>query len=350
MGWADAVRMLRVRTNADTPRDAERARAFGAEGIGLCRTEHMFFAGDRLEAMRAMIVATDLEGRRKALLRLLPMQRDDFVGIFRAMDGLPVTIRLLDPPLHEFLPHDDDEVQALAAALGVSGERMRHVVGMLTESNPMLGHRGCRLGLTYPEITEMQAQAIFEAACLADAEGVAVHPEVMVPLVADVEELRLQAAVVRNTAERVFTERKRRVAWLLGTMIELPRAALTADRIADVAEFFSFGTNDLTQTTFGLSRDDAGRFLPQYVERGVLPDDPFQTLDIEGVGQLMALAVERGRATRPSLKIGICGEHGGDPRSIRFCHDQGFSYVSCSPFRVPVARLAAAQAALATAM
>ena len=348
MRWADSVRMLRVRTNADTPRDAARAREFGAEGIGLCRTEHMFFEGDRLHVMREMIVAVDLEGRRKALLRLLPMQRADFVGIFRAMDGLPVTIRLLDPPLHEFLPHDDQEVTALATSLGVSHDRMLHMVEVLTEANPMLGHRGCRLGLTYPEITEMQAQAIFEAACLADAEGIAVHPEVMVPLVADVEELRRQAAVVRETAERVFTEKKRRVPYLLGTMIELPRAALTAARIAEVAEFFSFGTNDLTQTTFGLSRDDAGRFLPQYVETGVLADDPFQTLDVEGVGQLIALAVQRGRSVKPALKVGICGEHGGDPRSIRFCHDQGFSYVSCSPFRVPVARLAAAQAALAS--
>jgi len=346
MGWADETRQLHVRTNADTPRDAARARAFGAEGIGLCRTEHMFFEGDRLHAMREMIVATDIEGRRKALLKLLPMQRQDFVEIFRAMDGLPVTIRLLDPPLHEFLPHEPAEIAELATALGVPPERMRHTIDVLTEVNPMLGHRGCRLGLTFPEITEMQSQAIFEAACEADAQSVKVIPEVMVPLVSDVEELRRQVDLVRRVAERVFTERKHRMAYLLGTMIELPRAALTADRIASVAEFFSFGTNDLTQTTFGLSRDDAGRFLPFYVESGILSDDPFQTLDQEGVGRLISMAVDLGRRTNPKLKIGICGEHGGDPRSVKFCHRAGFSYVSCSPFRVPVARLAAAQAAI----
>ena len=348
MQWADATRELRVRTNADTPRDAERARAFGAEGIGLCRTEHMFFEGDRLTAMREMIVATDLEGRRRALLKLLPMQRNDFLEIFRAMDGLPVTIRLLDPPLHEFLPREADEIETMATTLGVSVERLRHTVDVLTEVNPMLGHRGCRLGITFPEITEMQAQAIFEAACEAAAQGVRVLPEVMVPLVADVEELRLQVELVRGVAERVFTERKRRVEYQLGTMIELPRAALTADRVARVAEFFSFGTNDLTQTTFGLSRDDAGRFLPFYVEQGILADDPFQTLDQEGVGKLIELAVQLGRSTNPKLKIGICGEHGGDPRSVEFFHRAGFNYVSCSPFRVPVARLAAARAALET--
>jgi pyruvate,orthophosphate dikinase len=346
MGWADAARELRVRTNADTPRDAARARAFGAEGIGLCRTEHMFFEGDRLTAMREMIVATDLEGRRRALLKLLPMQRNDFVEIFRAMDGLPVTIRLLDPPLHEFLPREAEEIEAMAATLGVPAERLRHTVDVLTEVNPMLGHRGCRLGLTFPEITEMQAQAIFEAACEAAAQGVQVVPEVMVPLVADVEELRRQVELVRGVAERVFTERKRRVEYHLGTMIELPRAALTADRVARVADFFSFGTNDLTQTTFGLSRDDAGRFLPFYVEQGILPDDPFQTLDQEGVGKLIELAVQLGRSTNPKLKVGICGEHGGDPRSVEFFHRTGFNYVSCSPFRVPVARLAAARAAI----
>jgi pyruvate,orthophosphate dikinase len=346
MQWADATRELHVRTNADTPRDAARARAFGAEGIGLCRTEHMFFEGDRLTAMREMIVATDLEGRRRALLKLLPMQRNDFLEIFRAMDGLPVTIRLLDPPLHEFLPREPQEIAAMAATLGVSAERLRHTVDVLTEVNPMLGHRGCRLGLTFPEITEMQAQAIFEAACEAAAQGVHVFPEVMVPLVSDVEELRLQVELVRGVAERVFTERKRRVDYQLGTMIELPRAALTADRVARVAEFFSFGTNDLTQTTFGLSRDDAGRFLPFYVEHGILADDPFQTLDQEGVGKLIEMAVQLGRSTNPKLKIGICGEHGGDPRSIEFFHRAGFNYVSCSPFRVPVARLAAARAAL----
>jgi pyruvate,orthophosphate dikinase len=296
--------------------------------------------------MRRMIVAPDLEGRRRALLTLLPMQRQDFVEIFRAMDGFPVTIRLLDPPLHEFLPHAADEIAALAESLGVTPERIRYLVDVLTEANPMLGHRGCRLGLTYPEITEMQAQAIFEAACEAAAGGVTVIPEVMVPLVGDVEELRRQAELVREVAERVFTERKRRVEYLVGTMIELPRAALTADKIARVAEFFSFGTNDLTQTTFGLSRDDAGRFLPFYVESGILADDPFQTLDQEGVGKLVQMGVELGRRTNPKLKIGICGEHGGDPRSVMFCHRAGLNYVSCSPFRVPVARLAAAQAAL----
>jgi pyruvate,orthophosphate dikinase len=346
MRWADETRELRVRTNADTPKDAARARAFGAEGIGLCRTEHMFFEGDRLHAMRRMIVAPDLEGRRRALLTLLPIQRQDFVEIFRAMDGFPVTIRLLDPPLHEFLPHAAEEIAALAVSLGVTPERIRYLVDVLTEANPMLGHRGCRLGLTYPEITEMQAQAIFEAACEAAAGGATVIPEVMVPLVGDVEELRRQADLVREVAERVFTERKRRVNYLVGTMIELPRAALTADKIAKVAEFFSFGTNDLTQTTFGLSRDDAGRFLPFYVESGILPDDPFQTLDQEGVGKLIRMGVELGRRTNPKLKIGICGEHGGDPRSVMFCHRAGLNYVSCSPFRVPVARLAAAQAAL----
>ena len=346
MGWADEFRMLRVRTNADTPHDAQRAREFGAEGIGLCRTEHMFFEGDRLHTMREMIVATDLEGRRRALLELLPIQRQDFVEIFRAMDGHPVTIRLLDPPLHEFLPRDASEIEALADALDVTVERLRHTVEVMTEANPMLGHRGCRLGLTFPEISEMQAQAIFEAACEAAAEGVEVFPEVMIPLVADAEELRRQGALVRETAERVFTDQKRRVEYLLGTMIELPRAALTADRIAEHADFFSFGTNDLTQTTFGLSRDDAGRFLPFYVESGILADDPFQTLDQDGVGRLIEIAVQLGRATDPGLKIGICGEHGGDPRSVTFCHRTGFSYVSCSPFRVPVARLAAAQAAL----
>ncbi len=346
MDWADRVRMLRVRTNADTPADARRARGFGAEGIGLCRTEHMFFEGDRLHAMRQMIVATDLEGRRRALLQLLPMQRQDFYDIFEAMDGYPVTIRLLDPPLHEFLPRADEEIRALASSLGVPEARMRHTVEVLTESNPMLGHRGCRLGITFPEITEMQTQAIFEAACDASGAGIDVVPEVMVPLVSAVEELKRQVAVVRDTAERVFTAKKCRVNYLLGTMIELPRAALTADAIAEVAEFFSFGTNDLTQTTFGLSRDDAGRFLPYYVETGILSDDPFQTIDQAGVGRLLEMAVQLGRATNPRLKIGICGEHGGDPRSVEFCHRAGLNYVSCSPFRVPIARLAAAQAAL----
>jgi pyruvate,orthophosphate dikinase len=347
MDWADQFRMLRVRTNADTPKDAQRAREFGAEGIGLCRTEHMFFEGDRIDAMRQMILATDLEGRRRALLKLLPMQRDDFAGIFRAMDGFPVTIRLLDPPLHEFLPHGDEEIRSLAKQLKVPAERLHHTISSLTEANPMLGHRGCRLGISYPEITEMQAQAIFEAACQVTSEGGEVQPEVMVPLVAHLEELKRQAKVIQQTAERVFAERKQRVEYLIGTMIELPRAALTANEIAEVAEFFSFGTNDLTQTTFGLSRDDAGRFLPLYIDQHILADDPFQTLDQGGVGKLVEMGVRLGRETNPKLKIGICGEHGGDPRSVMFCHHAGLNYVSCSPFRVPIARLAAAQVALA---
>ncbi len=345
MSWADGLRRLRVRANADTPADARRARAFGAEGVGLCRTEHMFFEGDRIQAVREMIVARDHEGRQRALAKIEPMQREDFIGIFREMDGLPVTIRLLDPPLHEFLPRGHDEVAPLAQSLGVPLDQMHHLVEALTETNPMLGHRGCRLGITYPEITEMQARAIFEAACAVAAEGGGVHPEVMVPLVAHVEELRHQLTLVRETAEQVFAESQRRVEYLVGTMIELPRAAVVADEIATIAEFFSFGTNDLTQTTFGLSRDDAGRFLPYYVEHGILPDDPFQTLDV-GVEKLVELGVRLGRQQNPGLKIGICGEHGGDPRSIAFCHGAGLNYVSCSPFRVPVARLAAAQAAI----
>jgi pyruvate,orthophosphate dikinase len=347
MGWADQLRRLRVRANADTPADARRARAFGAEGIGLCRTEHMFFEGGRIQAMREMIVAPDSEGRRRALAKIQPMQREDFAGIFRAMDGLPVTIRLLDPPLHEFLPRGDEELEPLARALGLELADLRRLVEDLTEANPMLGHRGCRLGITYPEITEMQARAIFEAACQVAAEGCDVHPEVMVPLVAHVEELRHQAGLIRQAAEEVFHAAGRRVAYSVGTMIELPRAALVADEIAAVAEFFSFGTNDLTQTTFGLSRDDAAGFLPFYLEHGLLPDDPFQTLD-PGVGKLVRMAVELGRQVNPSLKIGICGEHGGDPRTIAFCHALGLNYVSCSPFRVPVARLAAAHAVLGT--
>jgi pyruvate,orthophosphate dikinase len=346
MGWADEHRRLRVRTNADTPRDAQRAREFGAEGIGLCRTEHMFFEGDRIVAMREMILAKNIDERRRALAKLLPMQREDFVGIFRAMDGLPVTIRLLDPPLHEFLPRGEEEIREVSAGMGVPEDRLRRAVEDLSEANPMLGSRGCRLGIAYPEITEMQARAIFEAASLVAADGVEVLPEVMVPLVGHVEELRRQAALVRQTAEAVFTEKGRRVGYLVGTMIEIPRACVTAHQIAEVAEFFSFGTNDLTQTALGISRDDAGRFLPFYVEQGILPDDPFQTLDQEGVGDLIELAVRRGRRVAPSLKIGICGEHGGDPRSIDFCHRAGLNYVSCSPFRVPIARLAAAQAAV----
>ena len=346
MQWADARRRLRVRTNADTPADAKRARGFGAEGIGLCRTEHMFFEGDRITAMREMIVAPDEAGRRTALAKLLPMQRADFEGIFSAMAGYPVTIRLLDPPLHEFLPHTKDEIAALAKAMKLPVARLRSLVDGLKEANPMLGHRGCRLGITYPEITEMQARAIFEAACHVVARGKTVAVEVMIPLVAVVEELRRQAQIVRRVAQEVFHAQGRAVPYLVGTMIELPRAALTADEIAKEAEFFSFGTNDLTQTTFGLSRDDAGRFLPFYVESGILKDDPFQVLDQDGVGKLIDLAVKLGRGARNDLKVGICGEHGGEPASVKFCHRAGLNYVSCSPFRVAIARLAAAQAAL----
>ena len=346
MGWADTHRRLKVRANADTPRDARVARNFGAEGIGLCRTEHMFFEGDRITAMREMIVARDEGGRRRALEKLLPMQRTDFEGIFEAMDGHPVTIRLLDPPLHEFLPHGGEESSLLAASLNLSRPELSRIVSALRETNPMLGHRGCRLGIVYPEITEMQARAIFEAAVRAYRRGIEVLPEIMVPLVSDVTEFRHQRAIIERAADQVMGVMGERVPYLVGTMIELPRAALTADEIAAEADFFSFGTNDLTQTTFGLSRDDAGRFLPQYVEGGIFPDDPFQVLDAKGVGKLVKWAVRDGRETKPSLKVGICGEHGGEPRSVAFCHTVGLDYVSCSPFRVPVARLAAAHAAL----
>lgn len=349
MTWADGERRLGVRANADTPRDARVARNFGAEGIGLCRTEHMFFEGDRIAIMREMILARDETGRRRALEKLQPIQRADFEGIFEAMDGLPVTIRLLDPPLHEFLPHDGNETQQLAKALRMSRADVSRRVAELRESNPMLGHRGCRLGIVYPEITEMQARAIFEAAVRVARRGVDVHPEIMVPLVSDVAELRHQRAVIEKAAESVMGVMGERIPYLIGTMIELPRAALTAGDIATAADFFSFGTNDLTQTTFGLSRDDAGRFLPHYVEHGILGDDPFQVLDRRGVGKLIQWAVTEGRAVREHLKVGICGEHGGEPRSIAFCHAQGLDYVSCSPFRVPIARLAAAQAAMHTA-
>jgi pyruvate,orthophosphate dikinase len=346
LGWADEARRLRVRANADTPKDARVARAFGAEGIGLCRTEHMFFEGDRITAMREMIVARDEAGRRRALAKLLPMQRADFEGIFDAMRGFPVTIRLLDPPLHEFLPHGGEETKLLARTLQLSRVELMHIVESLRETNPMLGHRGCRLGITYPEITEMQGRAIFEAAVRAARRGVEVYPEIMVPLVATVKELEHQRKILENVAAQVLGAMGERISYTIGTMIELPRAALTADAIAQHAEFFSFGTNDLTQTTLGMSRDDAGRFLPAYVERGLFPDDPFQTLDTAGVGKLVRYAVEHGRSARTSLKAGICGEHGGDPRSIAFCHEIGLDYVSCSPYRVPVARLAAAHAAL----
>jgi pyruvate,orthophosphate dikinase len=347
MGWADRLRHMRVRVNAETPADAHRGRDFGAEGIGLCRTEHMFFEGDRLIAMREMILASDTDGRKRALAKLLPIQRTDFEAIFRAMEGFPVCIRLLDPPLHEFLPHDAEEIVGLAKALGRTVEEVTRRTDSLAETNPMLGLRGCRLGIIYPEITAMQARAIFEAACTVASRKGRVMPEVMVPLTATVVEFRQQALIVRQIAEEVFRERQITVPYLLGTMIELPRAALTADEIAREAQFFSFGTNDLTQTTWGLSRDDAGRFLPYYLERGIIEDDPFQVLDEAGVGKLIQLACELGRKTRPDLKLGICGEHGGEPRSVAFCDGLGMNYVSCSPFRVPIARLAAAQSALA---
>ena len=350
LGWADDLRTLGVRANADTPADARTARAFGAEGIGLCRTEHMFFEGDRIHAMREMIVARDESGRRRALIdKLLPLQRGDFEGIFEAMSGYPVTIRLLDPPLHEFLPHGGEESKLLARQLGLTRQALAHFVDSLRETNPMLGHRGCRLGISYPEITEMQAQAIFEAAVSAKRRGFDVQPEIMIPLVSIEREFEHQRAIVEEVAHRVLGSMNETIAYTIGTMIELPRAALTAADIARTAEFFSFGTNDLTQTTFGLSRDDAGRFLPNYVERGILADDPFQVLDQAGVGKLIEMAVTSGRRVRPSLKVGICGEHGGEPRSIRFCHTIGMNYVSCSPYRVPIARLAAAQAALGVA-
>jgi pyruvate,orthophosphate dikinase len=346
MEWADRVRVLRVRANADQPDQAANAVAFGAEGIGLCRTEHMFFGGDRITAMREMILASTAEERQRALDKLLPMQREDFVGIFRVMGERPVTIRTLDPPLHEFLPHTEAEQREVAAAMGVPVEVIRAKVAELHEANPMLGHRGCRLGIVYPEITRMQARAILEAACQVKKEGVDVHPEIMIPLVGNVRELADQAAHVREVAEQVFAEQGVRVEYLVGTMIEVPRAALVAGEIAREAQFFSFGTNDLTQTTLGVSRDDAGKFLPVYLEREIWPADPFATLDIEGVGQLVEMGTQRGRAARPNLKVGICGEHGGDPASVAFCHRVGLDYVSCSPFRIPVARLAAARAAL----
>jgi pyruvate,orthophosphate dikinase len=346
LGWADEIRTLRVRANADTPRDARIARSFGAEGIGLCRTEHMFFEGDRITAMREMIVAREEGGRRRALSKLLPMQRLDFEGIFEAMDGLPVTIRLLDPPLHEFLPHGGEETKLLARTLDIPRADLNRVIESLRETNPMLGHRGCRLGITYPEITEMQGRAILEAAVRAMRRGITVKPEIMIPLVSTVKEFDNQRAIIEDVAQRVLGGMGEKIPYLIGTMIELPRAALTAGQIAQTAEFFSFGTNDLTQTTMGLSRDDAGRFLPSYIDRGILADDPFQVLDTEGVGKLVRMAVEDGRRVRPKIKLGICGEHGGEPRSISFCHSLGLDYVSCSPFRVPIARLAAAHAAL----
>jgi pyruvate, orthophosphate dikinase len=347
MAWADGERRLKVRANADTPHDASVAREFGAEGIGLCRTEHMFFEGNRIDAMRAMILASSREERETALAEIEPLQRADFAGIFRAMDGFPVTIRTLDPPLHEFLPHTPEEQQDLATKLGIPVQQVRDKVNALHEANPMLGFRGCRLGIQYPEITRMQARAIITAALDVAADGVRVEPEIMVPLVSTVQELKRQRALIAETIEEVFARTGTRVPFSIGTMIELPRAALIADEIATEADFFSFGTNDLTQTTFGLSRDDAGRFLPLYVDRGILPADPFQVLDQQGVGKLVAMGTELGRKTKPALKVGICGEHGGEPSSVAFCDRIGLDYVSCSPFRVPIARLAAAQATIA---
>ncbi|MCB0263446.1 MAG: pyruvate, phosphate dikinase [Calditrichaeota bacterium] len=346
MEWADSIRRLRIRTNADQPDQADTAIAFGAEGIGLCRTEHMFFEGTRIDAVREMIVADNLAGREKALAKLLPMQRGDFEGIFTAMDEKPVTIRLLDPPLHEFLPHTEKELEDLAKKLDVSYEKLHARVEALHEFNPMLGHRGCRLGVVYPEITAMQVRAILEAACEVKKKGVTVLPEIMIPLISHVNELREQEQVVRKVAKEVFEKYGFEVEYMVGTMIEIPRAAITADEVATVAEFFSFGTNDLTQTTFGMSRDDSGVFLPFYVEHKILTGDPFESIDQGGVGKLMEWGIAKGRETRPKLKVGICGEHGGEPASVEFCHKLNLDYVSCSPFRVPIARVAAAQAVL----
>ena len=337
---------MHVRTNADTPNDATVARNFGAQGIGLCRTEHMFFEGDRIKAMREMILASDEEGRRKALDKLLPIQRQDFEGIFEAMHGLPVTVRLLDPPLHEFVPHEEENQKDMAKELGISPEEVKAKVEDLDEFNPMLGHRGCRLGNTYPEITEMQARAIIEAALNLKKRGVEAIPEIMIPLIGTADEFKMQEEIVRTTADKVFAEMNDTIEYHVGTMIEIPRAALTADEVAKHAEFFSFGTNDLTQMTFGYSRDDAGRFLPIYLKKGLLKHDPFQVLDQTGVGQLVEMGTKKGRASRSDLKVGICGEHGGEPSSVEFCNQVGMNYVSCSPFRVPIARLSAAQAAI----
>ena len=346
MKLTDKYARLSVHTNADTPQEAQIARKFGARGIGLCRTEHMFFEGDRIVPVREMILAKDEKGRREALDKLLPIQRGDFEGLFEAMDNLPVTIRLLDPPLHEFVPHEEENQQEMADDLGLTLQAIKDKVEELEEFNPMLGHRGCRLGITFPEITEMQTRAILEAALNVKARGRSPRPEIMVPLVGSIREFRAQEKIIRQIAEAVFAERNDRIDYKVGTMIEVPRAALTADHLAEGAEFFSFGTNDLTQMTFGFSRDDAGKFLPIYIERGIFEVDPFNSLDQNGVGQLVSMAAEKGRKTRPDIVLGICGEHGGDPASIEFCHRVGLDYVSCSPFRVPIARLAAAQANL----
>jgi len=348
MEWADEVRKLRIRTNADTPHDAKVARDFGAEGIGLCRTEHMFFAEDRINIVRQMILADDAEGRRKALAKLLPIQKGDFKGIFREMDGLPVTIRLLDPPLHEFLPREDQAVAQVAKELGVTEDKLRAKIASLEEFNPMLGHRGCRLGITAPEIYEMQVQAIIEAACELAKEGVKVLPEIMIPLTGTKKEMAILRKLTIETANKVIEQAGIELDYLVGTMIEVPRAALVADKIAEEADFFSFGTNDMTQMGFGFSRDDAGTFLGAYLDQGILEKDPFQSLDQEGVGQLVEIGVQKGRSTKADLKVGVCGEHGGDPSSIDFFHRVGMDYVSCSPYRVPIARLAAAQAQVRT--
>jgi pyruvate,orthophosphate dikinase len=346
MKWCDQATRMSVRTNADTPEQTENAMAFGAVGIGLCRTEHMFFEGNRIDAMREMILADTLEARKAALAKLLPYQRDDFAGIFRALKGLPATIRFLDPPLHEFLPHTPEQQKDLSKKMGIPAEKIHMRVEQLHEFNPMLGFRGCRLGIDFPEISEMQARAVFEAAAIVQAEGIKVRPEIMIPLVGFKKELDLQLEVVHRVAKDVQAERKTKLNYMVGTMIEVPRGALTADEIAHSAEFFSFGTNDLTQTCLGMSRDDSGSFLPPYTELEIVKKNPFATIDQAGVGQLMRMAVEKGRSTRKDIKLGICGEHGGDPESVKFCHRLGLNYVSCSPYRVPVARLAAAQAAL----
>jgi len=346
MDLAQKLTKMNVRTNADSPKDSYVARNFGAQGIGLCRTEHMFFEGDRITAMREMILADDEAGRRKALDKLLPIQRADFEGIFEAMHDLPVTVRLLDPPLHEFVPHEEENQQEMAKEMGITVEEIKSKVEDLHEFNPMLGHRGCRLGNTYPEISEMQARAIIEAALNLKAKGIKAIPEIMIPLIGTVQEFRMQEDIIRSTADKVFEERGDKIDYLVGTMIEIPRAALIADKIAEHAEFFSFGTNDLTQMGFGYSRDDSGKFLPIYVDAGILKHDPFQVLDQEGIGQLVQMGTDKGRSTNPNLKVGICGEHGGEPSSVEFCHSVGMNYVSCSPYRVPIARVAAAQAAI----
>ena len=345
MDWADLNRALQVRTNADTPHDAEVAVGFGAEGIGLCRTEHMFFAEDRIPAVREMIVSKTETERRRALDKLLPMQRSDFEGLYKALKGRPVTIRFLDPPLHEFVPHKDEEIADLAKTMGLTFEELKQTVENLHEFNPMMGHRGCRLSVTYPEIAEMQTRAVIEAAInVSKSEGFSVIPEIMIPLVGDVKELKYVKDVIVATAEKVLKENNTAMEYHIGTMIEIPRAALTADEIAKEAEFFSFGTNDLTQMTYGFSRDDAGKFLNEYYAKKIFESDPFAKLDQVGVGRLMQIAIAGGKKTRPDIKLGICGEHGGDPSTIEFCHNIGLTYVSCSPFRVPIARLAAAQA------